>query len=191
MSLAHTAAEKFITTKTKHRRRKAISSAVTMRIDMTPDQLVGKGSEHGHQRALFAWANMAQKYGFAAADDAQSYSSKDYAEERYGVAHAVPDLIDLFAVPNGGKRDPVTAARLKAEGVKAGVSDVCLPVPVGGYHGLFIELKKLGGRTEADQIAFMARCNKRGYKAVKCVGWKEAKKVIEDYLLPLYTQVVD
>lgn len=30
----------------------------------------------------------------------------------------------LFAVPNGGRRDAVTGARLKAEGVVAGVADL-------------------------------------------------------------------
>ena len=35
----------------------------------------------------------------------------------------------LFAVPNGGRRDPVTGARLKAEGVVAGVSDLILFLP--------------------------------------------------------------
>ena len=39
-----------------------------------------------------------------------------------------PELGLLFAVPNGGRRDAVTGARLKAEGVKAGVPDVWLPV---------------------------------------------------------------
>ena len=32
----------------------------------------------------------------------------------------------LFAVPNGGRRDAATGARLKDEGVLAGVSDLVL-----------------------------------------------------------------
>ena len=40
----------------------------------------------------------------------------------------------LFAVPNGGRRDAVTGARLKAEGVVAGVADLLLFVPTK-QHG--------------------------------------------------------
>ena len=52
-----------------------------------------------------------------------------------------PELVLLFAIPNGGLRNKVVAKKLKAEGVKAGVLDVCLPVPRGRYHGLYIEMK--------------------------------------------------
>ena len=38
-------------------------------------------------------------------------------------------------------------------GVKSGVPDLMLPIPKGGYHGLFIELKKeVGGITSKEQI---------------------------------------
>lgn len=64
------------------------------------------------------------------------------------MSNARPELSLMFAVPNGGDRHPAVAAKLKAEGVKAGVPDIFLPVPRNGYHGLFIELKELKG---ADQ----------------------------------------
>ncbi len=47
-----------------------------------------------------------------------------------------------FAIPNGGKRNPVEAARLKKQGVKAGVSDIFVAYPENPYHGLWIELKR-------------------------------------------------
>lgn len=55
--------------------------------------------------------------------------------------NTIPEVDMLFHVPNGGSRDRREAARLKAQGVRAGVPDLCLPVPSGAYHGLFIELK--------------------------------------------------
>ena len=51
----------------------------------------------------------------------------------------------LFAIPNGGSRDKVTGAKLKAEGVKAGVADLFLAWPTGhtdrNIHGWWIEVK--------------------------------------------------
>lgn len=52
-----------------------------------------------------------------------------------------PEYGLIFAIPNGGARHPAVAAKLKAEGVKAGVPDLFLPVARHGYHGMFIELK--------------------------------------------------
>ena len=42
-----------------------------------------------------------------------------------------PELALLFAIPNGGARDPITGAMLKAEGVKRGVPDLFLPSQPG------------------------------------------------------------
>ena len=50
-----------------------------------------------------------------------------------------PELKMLYAIPNGGARNAITGALLKAEGVKPGVPDLCLPVARGKYHGLYIE----------------------------------------------------
>ena len=60
---------------------------------------------------------------------------------------ACPELWLLYAIPNGGKRAIKTAIALKAQGVKSGVPDMCLPVARGGYHGLYIELKRQKGGT--------------------------------------------
>lgn len=47
----------------------------------------------------------------------------------------------LFAVPNGGHRSKTEAARLKAEGVVAGVSDLILLKSNHQYGALLIEMK--------------------------------------------------
>lgn len=47
----------------------------------------------------------------------------------------------LFAVPNGGARNAITGAKLKAEGVMAGVWDMFLACPRGKFAGCFIETK--------------------------------------------------
>jgi hypothetical protein len=94
-----------------------------------------------------------------------------------------PELRLLHAIPNGGKRDKVTAARLKAEGVKPGVPDVCLPVPRGDKHGLYIEMKRRkGGTVSADQLKWIENLMRQGYECHVCRGCEEARMTILAYL---------
>ena len=93
-----------------------------------------------------------------------------------------PCLAYLFAIPNGGKRATVTAMRLKAEGVKAGVPDIFLPWPVGGWCGLWIEMKYGSNKTTEQQRDWLAWLGINGYKTEVCWGAGEAIRVIEDYL---------
>jgi hypothetical protein len=90
----------------------------------------------------------------------------------------------LFAhIPNGGKRDIITAVRLKAMGVMAGFPDLGIFVPSQGYPGLFIEMKRLkGGQLSAKQRQWLQDLADAGYKAVVCEGATAAKKVIVEYL---------
>lgn len=95
-----------------------------------------------------------------------------------------PELRLLFHIPNGGSRGKVEAARFKAEGVKAGVPDLFLPVARGGYHGLFIEMKrKKGGRVSEAQKGWITALNKQGFYAVVCYGCEDAAKTIKIYLM--------
>ena len=94
-----------------------------------------------------------------------------------------PELELLFHIPNGGKRSKSEAARFKAEGVKPGVPDICLPVARGGYHGLYIELKRRSGSHATDyQRDWLERLSNQGYKAAVCHGWEEAASMITKYL---------
>lgn len=70
----------------------------------------------------------------------------------------------LIAVPNGGRRDAVTGAKLKAEGVIAGVSDLLLLVPRGNYHGLCIEMKTAAGRQSEAQRRWQREVERQGYR---------------------------
>lgn len=93
-----------------------------------------------------------------------------------------PSLALLMHIPNGGSRDPIEAARLKAAGVKRGVPDLFLPVPRGPYHGLFVEMKSEQGRMSPEQQAWIAALSECGYRAVICVGAESAIGAIQDYL---------
>ncbi len=93
-----------------------------------------------------------------------------------------PVLNLMHHIPNGGKRDKATAKRLKAEGVKAGVPDICLPCPSGGFHGLYIELKAGKNKTTDYQDEWLEALSKQGYKTAVCYGWEQASEVILNYI---------
>lgn len=96
---------------------------------------------------------------------------------------AMPELELLYHVPNEGKRSRATGARMKAEGLKSGVPDVCLPVARGGKHGLYIELKReKGGRLTPAQREWIKSLKEQGYAAEVCHGWEAAAKVTKEYL---------
>lgn len=119
--------------------------------------LISVPTESVEQQCLFRWA--------------------EFQSGRY------PELKLLYHVPNGGSRKKSEAGRFKAEGVKAGVPDLCLPVARGEYHGLYIELKRLkNSKTSEDQKAWIEKLNEQGYCAVVCKGWEAAAKVITEYL---------
>lgn len=94
-----------------------------------------------------------------------------------------PVLELLYHIPNGGRRSKAEAGRFKAEGVKSGVPDLCLPVARGGFHGLYIELKRIeGGKVEPSQTKWIAALTEQGYFATVCRGWLEASKALLWYL---------
>ncbi len=94
----------------------------------------------------------------------------------------LPGADMLYAVPNGGRRDIRTAIRLKAEGVKAGVPDLCLPVARGGYHGAYVEMKYGKNATSDEQRRWIARLRQEGYFVTVCYSWNDAADIVERYL---------
>lgn len=87
----------------------------------------------------------------------------------------------LLAIPNGGARDAREGARLKAEGVKPGVSDLLLPLRRHGFGGLWIELKAPRKKPDWRQRAWLDRMAKAGYRAEWRDNWPDAASVIADY----------
>lgn len=158
---------------------------------MTPDQLAKSGSEHGEQRALFAWLWMATRFGFKAAWDDANYVGGDLV---FSGVDAIPELAFIFAIPNGGLRDKITAGKLKHEGVKRGVPDIFVPLPVVTVHqryaGLFVEMKREAdkdakrakGRTSTEQERWIAHLRRVGYACSVCFNWRSAAKEIQAYV---------
>lgn len=149
---------------------------------MKPHSLCKPGTEHAHQVALFAWAAMASRVGMQAAFDERCYEKKLYASSF--VMEPKAHLLSLmFAIPNGGERNKIVASRLKAEGVKSGVPDICLPVPNGSYHSMYIELKKpKNGVVSKAQTQWLRELVAQDHCAVVCYGWEAAAKALYQYL---------
>ena len=112
--------------------------------------------ERPHQVALIKWVRM--------------------VEDLY------PVLRLLYAVPNGGDRNLRVARKLKAEGVLAGVADLCLPAARRGYHGLYLEMKSETGAATEEQKEFLRSVSAEGYCAVIAQGVEEARETLEWYI---------
>lgn len=115
-------------------------------------------TEAGAQEAIFSWCEL---------------QSNKY-----------PELKLLHHIPNGGQRNKATAIALKRQGVKAGVPDLMLPVARGGYHGLYIELKKEDKTNKPTvlQKQWINELQKQGYFATVCYGFDETVNTLVEYL---------
>lgn len=131
---------------------------------ITPESLAKSGTEDGHQAALFCWCALNPQY---------------------------PELRWLFAIPNGAKRDKITANRLKATGVKRGVLDTFLPVRRGQFSGLWIELKKIElkpkratskGGVSDEQDEWKTHLLSQGFGVYVAYGWEDARDCLINYL---------
>lgn len=100
---------------------------------------------------------------------------------QYNAIH-FPELKWLHHVPNGGSRNKLEAVKLKQMGVKAGVSDLCLPYPKGIYCGMYIEMKYGNNRRQETQKDFLADMAAAGHFVVTCYSAEDAIWVIMQYL---------
>lgn len=122
----------------------------------------------------------AQSLAMVPSEHEEQAAVVQWAERALG---AWPELECLYAVPNGGQRDVRVARRLKAEGVRAGVPDLCLPVARGGWNALYVEMKRAaGGRVGPAQEVWAERLGRHGNLVVVCRGADEAIRAIEEYL---------
>lgn len=83
--------------------------------------------------------------------------------------------VRIFAIPNGGARSISTAARLRVEGVCAGVPDLFIPA-----WKLWIEMKRQkGGSVSAEQKDWIAYLKGLDYEVLVCKGAEDAKSKIK------------
>ena len=89
-----------------------------------------------------------------------------------------PVLKAMYHAANEGKRSVRAGADLKRQGMKPGVSDICLPYAAGGFNNLYIELKVGSNKATEEQLTFIDTINRIGGKAVADVDTSELKQPI-------------
>ena len=89
---------------------------------------------------------------------------------------------NLFSVPNGGKRDAATGAKLKEEGALAGVADLIFLKSNRFYGALLIEMKIDEGKQSQHQKEWQQKITNDGYKYVIVRSLDEFQKEINQYL---------
>lgn len=85
----------------------------------------------------------------------------------------------IYAVPNGGSRNPIEAKKLKATGTVAGVSD--LHVIINGQF-IFVELKTPKGVLSGVQMEFRDRVKKHGFPYHVVRSLREFQTLVDYYL---------
>ena len=161
---------------------------------MTPETLAKSGTEAAHQTALFAWAAVVTEHGFEVARKWCELGPRGFEGS---LKTGVPELRWLHHIPNGGSRGDdaksraIRGSQMKAQGVRTGVADVCLPVRRGDWSGLYIEMKKPAekpvkatskGGVSDDQAEFGAFVKSQGFGWIVCYSWEEAAEVLTQYL---------
>jgi len=105
-----------------------------------------------------------------------------------------PELELLHAIPNAARRTKRERGRLLAEGLKAGVWDLFLPVPRCGFAGLYLETKiherrPVGGKVRMVKTSltpaqrdWQQRVREQGYCCRVYHNLEELEAILIDYL---------
>lgn len=100
----------------------------------------------------------------------------------------------LFAVPNGAKlpwarnrkgvRYSSEANKLVREGLRRGIPDLLLPVALGGFNGLAIEMKSATGVVRAPQSEVLEWFVEENWRCWVCKSADAAMRAVREYLAP-------
>ena len=115
----------------------------------------------------------------------QSIVPTEAEEQEELVAWGDAQGIVIVHIANERKCTAYVAGQLLRQGMRKGFPDNFIPIARGGYHGLFIELKRAKkslSKKSPEQREWVRYLNEEGYKALFCYGAEEAKQVILEYL---------
>jgi hypothetical protein len=83
--------------------------------------------------------------------------------------------IRIFAIPLGGHRHPAVAAKLRCEGVSAGIPDLFIPA-----WSTWVEMKRAkGGRLSEVQKDWIAYLESIGHKVLVGHGFEDAMAKVQ------------
>jgi hypothetical protein len=82
-----------------------------------------------------------------------------------------------FAIPNAGIRTPRMGARMKREGMRSGLADLCVMLP-GGRVG-WLEMKTKTGRQSVEQKNFQLICLALNHPYAIARSFDEAGKILK------------
>lgn len=120
-------------------------------------------SEHKEQKSFF--------------DQLEDLAMRD---ARYRIA-----VKRTHAIANGGSgRTKAEGGRLKVTGVRPGVSDILVALPVGRLAGLYIEMKSMVGDPNPKQRTWLNDSLDLGYASACCRGARQALIVWHAYVDP-------
>lgn len=89
----------------------------------------------------------------------------------------------LIHVPNEYAHGVIGGAIRKRLGVRKGVSDFFIPLPVKSYHGLWIELKRISGsKVSKEQKDWLELMQSLDYKAEIAYGAGHAIDIVKRYM---------
>jgi hypothetical protein len=101
-----------------------------------------------------------------------------------GMTTRFPELALLYAInPNkGGQNSRAARGIAKAMGILSAMPDLHLPVARSPYIGLYVEMKRLGGRATVEQLALHEQLRAEGHRVDVCGGVQEGLNAFLNYL---------
>ena len=87
----------------------------------------------------------------------------------------------IAAIPNGGKRNVITAKIMKAEGVLSGMPDLIIPHPNLTHHAMFIEMKYGKNKASEQQLQVIEQLRSNGYCVEVCYSFDSFRNIVENY----------
>jgi hypothetical protein len=95
----------------------------------------------------------------------------------------------IIKIDNEGRRSPMGHSLSIQSGLHIGASDLFIAYPCGGYHGLFLEIKREKWRLTPSQkehvdrqLAFIDKMKSQGYQGQLGIGLVECMKIVKHYL---------
>jgi len=114
-----------------------------------------KISEHDTQRSVVQWCALART--------------------RY------PMLAWLYAIPNAGKRSLGAYAHMRAEGLRPGIPDLCVPAPVGAFGAGYIEHKAKDNKPSDAQMSAMRALAHMGNAVTVSYSFEKSRQWLVAY----------